>query len=112
MARWHGRTRWIIPLLWCAALAASLAPPARAQITPGERITLRDTLEKGLKARTDRDRQYLGRVVTLVDQNVIERRLVLTLFDKARAQNSRVPLVPFRFMLAAVTAKKGIEIPY
>src|SRR5947207_5193552 len=104
--------RGVVVLLLSLALAASLAPLATAQLSPGERITFRDTLEKGLKARTDRDRQYLGRVVALVDQKTLSRELVLTLFEKARHQNSRVPLVPFRFMLAAVTAKKGFDIPY
>ena len=104
--------RWLIAMLLSAPLVALLAPAAAAQITAGERITLRDTLEKGLKARTDRDRQYLGRVVTLVDQRVLSRDLVLTVFEKARQKNARVPLVPFRFMLAALTAKQGVEIPY
>jgi hypothetical protein len=104
--------RWIITLLLSAALAASLSPAACAEITAGERITLRDTLEKGLKARIDRDRQYLGRVVALVDQSVLSQQLVLTVFQKARQQNARVPLVPFRFMLAAITAKQGFDIPY
>jgi hypothetical protein len=104
--------RWLIAMLLWASFAPLLAPLAKAEITPGERITLRDTLEKGLKARTDRDRQYVGRVVALVDQKVLSRDLVLSVFEKARQKNARVPLVPFRFMLAAVTAKQGVEIPY
>src|SRR5437667_10357571 len=104
--------RWVALPLVSLALAASLAPAAPAQLSPGERITFRDTLEKGLKARTDRDRQYLGRVVTLVDQKTLSRELVLTVFEKARQKNARVPRVPFRFMLAALAGEKGVQIPY
>ena len=62
--------------------------------------------------RTDRDRAYIGRVVALVDDQVLSRDLVLSVFQKARQRHPRVPLVPFRFMLAALAAEKGVEIPY
>jgi hypothetical protein len=104
--------RWVLALLLSLIVLPSVAPPGLAQIAPGERITLRDTLEKGLRARTDRDRQYIGRVIALIDQNVLSRDLVLTVFQKARAHNPRVPLVWFRFALAKLAAEKGVEIPY
>jgi len=104
--------RWILALLLSLAAMPPLGSMGLAQLPPGERITLRDTLEKGLRARTDRDRQYLGRVITLIDQQVLSRDRVLSVFQKARVQNSRVPLVWFRFALAKLAAEKGVEIPY
>jgi hypothetical protein len=104
--------RFILAGILSLAVLPSLVRPAAAEISPGEQITLRDTLEKGLRARTDRDRQYIGRVITLIDQQVLSRDLVLAVFSKARQHNPRVPLVPFRFMLGALAAKKGVEIPY
>ncbi len=103
--------RWLIVLLALAAMPLA-APASLAQVSPGERISLRETLEKGLRARTDRDRAYIGRVVALVDEGVLSRDLVLSVFQKARQRHPRVPLVPFRFMLAALAAEKGVEIPF
>ena len=104
--------RWLLALLLSLAAMPSWGPAGLAQISPGERVSLRDTLEKGLRARTDRDRQYIGRVIALIDQQVLSRDLVLSVFQKARFRNPDVPLVWFRFALAKLAAEKGVEIPY
>jgi len=104
--------RWVFSLLFLLAAAAMLPPSAAAQIAPGERVSLRETLEKGLRVRTDRERQYIARVLDLVERKVLPRELVLTVFQKARNRNPRVPLVYFREMLAILAAQKGVQIPF
>jgi hypothetical protein len=104
--------RFILACMLSVAMLPSLARPAAAQISPGEQVTLRDTLEKGLRARTGRERQYIGRVVALVDQEVLSRELVLAVFSKARSRYPDVPLPWFRFALAELAAKKGVQIPF
>ncbi len=104
--------RWILALLLSLAAMLLVGARAQAQVSPGERISFRETLEKGLRVRTDRERQYIGRVIALVEEQVLSRALVLSVFQKARQRHPRVPMVPFRFMLAALAAEKGVEIPF
>jgi hypothetical protein len=104
--------RWLLVVLLSLAAMPILPAPAQAQLSPGEQISLRETLEKGLRVRTDRERQYIGRVVALIDQGVLPKDLVLSVFQKARFKNRDVPIVWFRFALAKLAAEKGVEIPF
>jgi hypothetical protein len=105
-------TRWLLVLLLLYASTAQQAPLAVAAISPGERLSLRDTLEKGLRVHTDRERQYIARVIDLIDSEALSKGLVLTVFQKARQRNPRVPFVYFRPMLDILAAKQGVEIPF
>ena len=92
---------------------ATLAPgSAAAQIGPGERIDLKDTLEKGLKVRVDRERRFVARVVVLVTRGAFERELVLAIFQKARARHHRFPFAYFRAMMQVIAKKQGLDLPY
>lgn len=106
---------WLIGLFLAAVsqvAAHTVAPLLAANPPSAQQITFRETLEKGLRVRLERDRQYVGRVAALVEQGTLPRELVLTIFQKARLRNSRVPTVYFRQALTIVAAQRGVQIPY
>jgi len=107
--------RHVLLFTWMtlALVAGPLSgPPAAAQISPGERISLRETLEKGLRARNDRDRQFVGRVIDLVDRQIFSRELVLILMQQARQRHARVPMVYFVRLVNVMAKEKNLEVPY
>jgi hypothetical protein len=85
-------------------------PAASAQIGPGEKIDLATTLEKGLRVRVQRERQFVLRVVELVDEGTFQRELVLTIFEKARLRHQRHPFVYFKEMMVFVAKKQGVVL--
>ncbi len=92
--------------------ASPLASSARAQVVPGAEVDLRETLEKGLKVRIDRERRFLDSVLDLVKREVFRRELVLTIYQKARNRHRSYPFVYFRTMMTFIAEKRGVELLY
>jgi len=93
-------------------IVSPFANPARAQVVPGAEIDLRDTLEKGLKVRIDRERRFLHQVLHLVKREIFRRDLVLAIYQKARRRHRRFPFVYFRTMMTIIAEKRGVELQY
>lgn len=75
--------------------------------------TLRERLEKGLKARLPNEFEFLDTVVTMVDAGTLPRELVDKVFFYVRREKSHKKyLVPyFERLLRAKAREQGIEIP-
>jgi hypothetical protein len=73
-------------------------------------VSLRETLEKGLRARLPEEFEYIDRVVTLVDQGVLPLSLVLSTFKWARKQHQVYPFVYFKLGLRERAGKLGIPL--
>ena len=107
--------RWRLVFVLCGAAFFASATAARAQIEPGERVDLTTALEKGLKVpppRFPRERQYIQRVVRLVQQGVFSRELVLSVFQQARQRHQSYPFIYFRTMMSAIAQRQGVELKY
>lgn len=89
-----------------AAVVSEQGPPAISD----QVASLRETLEKGLRARLPEEFQYIDRVVTLVDQGVLPLSLVLSTFKWARKQHQVYPFVYFKLGLRERAGKLGIPL--
>ena len=80
-------------------------------LTAAEEPSLKDTLEKGLRARRPVEFQFIAQVVTLVDQGQLPRKLVLGTFHYARKKgNPKYPFPYFQQALILRAAKIGVQI--
>lgn len=77
------------------------------QATADNQLTLKDALEKGLKARRPEEFEFIDRVVFLVEEGVLPKRLVQSTFFWAR-QHPRIPAVYFEWALRARARRLGI----
>lgn len=82
------------------------------QVTDGT-PTLKDQLEKGLKARFPQEFAFINTVVTMVDNGQLPRDLVLSTFLWVRNNKyHKKYMVPyFERILRARAAERGITIP-
>ncbi len=75
--------------------------------TSGANIDLKDALEKGLKARRPEEFKFIERVVFLVEQGVLPKRLVQSTFFWAR-KKPRVQAFYFERALKIRARRLGI----
>ncbi len=107
----------IAPALLLAT--AGLAPHVAAQtsitnsaiVTPTQGAALDDYLISRLRATTEDQRYYVREIVKLVDQNKLEKRLVLALERYARRKSPYFPLPVFERALRVEAAKRGVAVP-
>lgn len=93
---------------WLGTVAAQ-APPSGVTTRP----SLKDTLEKGLRARRPEEFQYLARVVEKVERRELPLDLVMSTFQWAR-QKTKHANFPFPYFVRALrerAAKLGLEAP-
>ena len=76
---------------------------------PDTGLTLRETLEKGLRVRRPEDAQFVARVASLVDQGVLPERTVLSTFQWARKKRKH-PFQYFERALQIQAEKLGLTI--
>lgn len=78
-----------------------------------EVATLKDQLEKGLRARLPKEFAFVQTVVTMVDNNQLSTELVLGTFHWARkkAKYKKYPFPYFEQALRARAAKIGVQVP-
>jgi len=74
----------------------------------GQVANLKDTLEKGLKCRLDREFRFVGRVVKAVDDGRLPEQTVLEMFTYARRKNEHRPFVYFERGLIIRAAQLGV----
>lgn len=87
----------------------TLAPKTAQSKAP----SLKDTLEKGLRARRPEDLKFIALVVKMVNNKTLPRSLVLSIFHYTRKKKQfKTNLVPyFAAALRLEAKKKGIKIP-
>lgn len=79
------------------------------QGTADNKLTLKEALEKGLKARRPEEFEFIDRVVYLVEEGILPKRLVQSTFFWAR-QQPRIPAVYFEWALRVRAQRLGILI--
>lgn len=105
------------------ASAAALLPWHRSQAqqigggnNAAERLSsthvapLKDQLEKGLRATTPGQRQFVNVVVTAVNNRVLPRAMVNLVYRWALKRNSKIPFPYFEFALRALAKRRGINL--
>lgn len=92
-----------------ALVGFSLGGQAAQSKTP----SLKDTLEKGLKARLPSDFKFIALVVKMVNNKTLPKSMVLSVFHYVRKKKQfKRNLVPyFAGALRLEAKKKGIKIP-
>ncbi|QEG00911.1 hypothetical protein Mal15_49870 [Stieleria maiorica] len=100
-------------------VAAGLAGSAAAQtgitnstvVVPTQGAALDDYLISRLRATTDDQRQYIREIVKLVDQNKLEKRVVLALERYARRKSPYFPLPAYERAMRVEAAKRRVNVP-
>ncbi|MGE0605776.1 MAG: hypothetical protein AB7O62_01530 [Pirellulales bacterium] len=104
--RWHC---CLAAALVCLLLNLSRTLPAGSP-DPTTGLTLRETLEKGLKARRPVEFQYLAKISRMVDRKQLSENMVRATFGWARKRPGR-PLQQFQFALYEIAKEQGVEVP-
>lgn len=112
------RDRWrvLVGLGLVAIIRGWSGEPVEAQAPPSgvtTRPSLKDTLEKGLRARRPEEFQYLARVVQKVERQELPLELVMSTFQWAR-QKTKHANFPFPYFVRALrerAARLGLEAP-
>ncbi|MEX0793662.1 MAG: hypothetical protein WD045_11030 [Pirellulaceae bacterium] len=76
----------------------------------GQVANLKDTLEKGLKCRLEREFRFVDRVVIAVDEGDLPVKMVLEMFSYARRKNQHRPFVYFERGMIIRAAELGIKL--
>lgn len=98
----------LLGMLAVMLLAMTPAPRAEASLLKPQ-LTLKETLEKGLKCRLPSEFAFVKRVVYLVDQGILPEDLVYSTFIWAR-RNPNIPFPYFKQGLIVRAARIGITI--
>ena len=77
----------------------------------GRIATLKDQLEKGLRARLPAEFAYINAVLQKVQQGRLSTRMVLSTFDYARRRNRRRPFPYFERALGRQATRLGVQLP-
>jgi hypothetical protein len=95
-----------------AAAAGAAVQSVFGQVPPEGRVSLKDQLEKGLKARLPQEFAFIARVVDMVDKQQLPLELVQGTFLWARekGKRTRYPFPYFERGLRERAAKLGITI--
>jgi hypothetical protein len=111
------RAGWRTLGLICLALLAVAATTATVRVLAAEEPTLRERLEKGLRARTSADFAYLDRVIVEVEGGNLPQTLVDRVFfwarKKAEEQDEgkrKRPMIYFRPALTILAARIGVDL--
>ncbi len=101
--------------LMCLGMATGVGVIVSGRIGTAapEVATLRDRLEKGLKARLPEEFEFIDTVVTMVEAGSLPQTLVEKVFFYVRRTKSHKKyLVPyFEILLRQKASEEGIEIP-
>ena len=81
------------------------------RVAPGG-ITLKQALEKGLKARRPSEFAFIRLVVDLVEDGVLPRKMVERTFLYARDRRQPYPMPYFEKALQLQAKKIGVKLPF
>ncbi len=104
--------RRLAAMLVLALVSGAVSPgflPAQGP-NPTRKITLEQTLMKGLKVRRPEERVFVLKVVEQVDKNRLSEVLVKAVFQKARGKSSLYPYFYFRQIIIPLAAKQGVKL--
>ena len=105
------------PLVLLFLLTDSSTAGAQTGLTNGSAIarsqapSLEDYLISNLRATTHGQRSYVREIVKLVDQNKLEKRIVLALERYARRKSPYFPLPVYERAMRVEGARRGIAVP-
>ncbi len=115
-----GRRLWITSAI---VSVLALLPGKRSRAQQGnshnsaERLssqniaTLEDQLNKGLRAATPEQKQFVQTVVMYVDQGKIPRAMVNLVYKWALERNESIPFPYFEYALRVLSKRRGVVIP-
>lgn len=105
------RISLLLSCLWLATGAGQNqsveGPPPNAV----RKITFKQMLKTGLKARRPEEFRYIDEIVYLVDIGYLRKHLVLGTFFYARDQSEHIPLPYFQQALVDRARKEGKIVP-
>ncbi|MFI4874379.1 MAG: hypothetical protein ACIALR_03545 [Blastopirellula sp. JB062] len=96
--------------LFSIAIAAFVGLFVAQQRVESGTASLKDTLEKGLRARRPIEFEFIAEVVMLVDDGTLPRTLVMACFEYARRRDRYQPYRYFEPALRIQAKKLGVEI--
>lgn len=104
----------VLLVLAAGSLATAAGPvgPDPHFVTPGSlamTIDMKTTLQKGLKARTPEEFEFIDRVVALVEMKALPISLVQSTYTWAR-RVPRIPMPYFQRALRLRAKRLGVEI--
>ena len=91
--------------------AAAGAPKVDPRIAPGG-ITLKQALEKGLKARRPSEFTFINLVVKKVEQGKLPVKMVERTFLWARNKQQHAPMPYFEKAMQIQAKKIGVDLPF
>ncbi len=115
-----GRRLWITSAI---VSILSLLPGKRAAAQQGnsvnsaDRLTtqniasLEDQLNKGLRAATPEQKQFVQTVVVYVDQGKIPRAMVNLVYKWSLERNETIPFPYFEYALRVLSKRRGVVLP-
>ncbi|MEQ8786956.1 MAG: hypothetical protein RIC55_11680 [Pirellulaceae bacterium] len=107
------RTAALIGLLFGCYVLGEIAANALGQTTPGTNAqqvaSLKDTLEKGLKARRPLEFEFIDHVAELTTQGKLPLDVVLSTFQWARPKKP-APFPYFQRAMQIRAAKLGVDL--
>ncbi|MGY8769677.1 MAG: hypothetical protein ACKVH8_14765 [Pirellulales bacterium] len=71
---------------------------------------LKQTLTTGLKARKEKEHQFISKVVVLVNNETLPLRIVMTSFKWARDKDDKIPFIYFEYALRKQAKKINVTI--
>jgi hypothetical protein len=106
------RYRLIVPVVMCISMGVAWADTnGDPQVAPGG-ITLRQTLEKGLKARRKSEFAFIALVVKKVEQGQLPKKMVERTFLWARDHRQPYPMPYFEKAMQIQAKKLRVELPF
>lgn len=106
-------SRWFCLLAVMGVIAAIGLPPTvsgkESPVSPGG-LTLRQTLEKGLKARRPSEFAFIARVTRKVDDGILPQKMVERTFLWARKHHQPFPMPYFEQALQIQADKLNIDL--
>ena len=91
--------------------AAQASSDSRGPIVSSRTASFSDYLISRLRAANAEQRSYVQEVAKLVDENRLEKRLVLALERYARRKSPSFPLPVFERALRVEAGKRGVAVP-
>jgi hypothetical protein len=102
----------VLPVVLCASLGIAWADTGHdPKIAPGG-ITLRQALEKGLKARRKSEFTFIAIVAEKVDQGRLPRKMVERTFLWARDHHQPFPMPYFEKAMQIQARKLRVELQF
>ncbi len=81
------------------------------RLSPQNLTSLTDQLNKGLRAATSSQKQFVSVVVAYVDQGRIPRAMVNLVYKWSLERNDSIPFPYFEFAMRELSKRRGVILP-